>query len=179
VSKRIAILGSTGSIGCNSLAVIEHLGADYRAVALSAHKQVDKLIEQVRRHRPAAVAITDENNGGEGASEIQKLGARVYRGAAGLVEMVQRGDIDLVLAAIVGADGWPATLAAVRAGKTIALANKESLVVAGSLIIPEARKRNVAILPVDSEHSAVFQAMQCGRREEVARVILTASGGRS
>jgi 1-deoxy-D-xylulose-5-phosphate reductoisomerase len=91
--------------------------------------------------------------------------------------MVQRDDIDQVLAAIVGAAGLPAVFAAVRAGKHIALANKEALVIAGSLLIPEAKKRNVTILPVDSEHSAVFQAIQCGRREEIRRVILTASGG--
>ncbi len=96
---------------------------------------------------------------------------------AGSTELVERDDVDVVLAAVVGAAGLPAVLAAVRAGKTLALANKESLVVAGSLLIPEARRRGVTILPVDSEHSAIFQAMQCGRRKEVRRVILTASGG--
>jgi 1-deoxy-D-xylulose-5-phosphate reductoisomerase len=174
--KRIAILGSTGSIGCNALEVIEHLGPEYQAVALSGNSQTQKLLEQVKRHRPAAVAVAD---GADDAAcrEIERAGAKVYRGSSGLVEMVQRDDVDTVLAAIVGAAGLPAVFAAVRAGKNIALANKESLVVAGSLLIPEARKRNVRILPIDSEHSAVFQAMQAGRREEIKRVILTASGG--
>jgi 1-deoxy-D-xylulose-5-phosphate reductoisomerase len=174
--KRIAILGSTGSIGCNALDVIDHLGADFRAIALSAKSQTTKLLEQVKRHRPAAVAVADDADA-DCCREIERLGAKIYRGPGGLVEMVQRDDVDQVLAAIVGAAGLPAVFAAVRAGKRIALANKESLVVAGSLLIPEARKRNVTILPIDSEHSAVFQAMQAGRRHEIAKVILTASGG--
>lgn len=174
MSKRIAILGSTGSIGCSALEVIAHLPGDLRAVALSTHQRTDRLVEQIRQHRPTAVAVTGD---GYGIDDAQGAGVRVYRGPSGLVEMVQRDDIDLVLAAIVGAAGLPAVLAAVRAGKPLALANKEALVVAGSLLIPEARGRNVPILPVDSEHSAVFQAMQCGRLEEVRRVILTASGG--
>src|SRR5205814_9493202 len=165
-------LGSTGSIGCNALEVIEHLGADYRAVVLSARKQTDKLLEQVRRHRPAAVAVADEADGAL-VREIERLGARVYRGPGGLVELVQRDDVDQVLAAIVGAAGLPAVFAAVCAGKNIALANKEALVIAGSLLIPEARRRQVTILPVDSEHSAVFQAIRCGRRDQIRRVILT------
>jgi 1-deoxy-D-xylulose-5-phosphate reductoisomerase len=175
--KQIAILGSTGSIGCSALEVIEHLGGDYRAVALSARKQKDKLLDQVRRHRPTAVALADDADDDRVAREIEKLGALVYHGANGLVEIVQRQEVDQVLAAIVGAAGLPAVMAAVQAGKAIALANKESLVVAGSLLIPEARRRNVPILPVDSEHSAIFQAMQSGKREQIKRVILTASGG--
>jgi 1-deoxy-D-xylulose-5-phosphate reductoisomerase len=171
LSKRIAILGSTGSIGCNAIEVIEHLGPPYRAVALSANTSAEKMLEQARRVRPAAVA----HNGVRG--ELQKLGCDVYVGDAGLVEMVRRDDIDMVLAAIVGAAGLPPVLAAVQAGKALALANKESLVVAGSLLIPEAKRRRVPILPVDSEHSAVFQAMLAGRGSEVRRVILTASGG--
>ena len=156
--------------------MIEHLGADFRAVALSARSQTKKLLEQVKRHRPAAVAVAEDADA-ECCREIERLGAKIYRGPGGLVEIVQRDDVDQVLAAIVGAAGLPAVFAAVRAFKDVALANKESLVVAGSLLIPEARKRNVTILPVDSEHSAVFQAMHAGRRQEIARVILTASGG--
>ena len=174
--KRIAILGSTGSIGCNALEVIEHLGPGYRAVALSANTRTDKLLEQVRRHKPAAVAVGEDADV-SGCREIERLGAKVYRGPGGLVEMVQRDDVEQVLAAIVGAAGLPAVFAAVRAGKNIALANKESLVIAGSLLIPDARARNVQILPVDSEHSAVFQAMHSGRRSEIKKIVLTASGG--
>ena len=177
MTKRIAILGSTGSIGCAALEVIEHLGPPYQAVALSAHRQAAKQLEQVRRHKPSAVAVSDEAVSADVAAEIGKAGGTMYRGAEGLVRLVEREDVDVVLAAIVGAAGLPAALAAVRAGKTLALANKESLVVAGSLLVPEARRRNVPILPVDSEHSAIFQAVQAGRLPEVRRVILTASGG--
>jgi 1-deoxy-D-xylulose-5-phosphate reductoisomerase len=176
LSKRVAILGSTGSIGCNALEVIRHLGSPYRAIALSARQQVDKLIEQTERHRPAAVAIA-ETDGADNVARLHALGAQIYVGPGGIVEMIRRDDVDIVLSAIVGAAGVPAAFAAVEAGKTLALANKESLVVAGSLLLPEARRRNVTILPIDSEHSAVFQAMQCGRLHEVSRVILTASGG--
>lgn len=174
---RVAILGSTGSIGCNAVEVIQHLGPPYRAVGLSAHRQLDKLLEQTRLCKPAAVALTDGSCDRAEIAALEGLGTRVYTGPSALVDLVRRDDIDTVLAAIVGAAGLPAVLAAVRAGKRVALANKESLVVAGSLLIPEARSRNIPLLPVDSEHSAVFQAIQAGRREEIARVILTASGG--
>ena len=177
MSKNIAILGSTGSIGCNALDVIENLGPPYRAVALSAHRQTDKLLEQARRHRPVAVAITDDSVDLAIVEQVRGLGAEVYLGDQGMVRLATRPDVDIVLAAVVGAAGLPAVIAAVQAGKTLALANKESLVVAGSLLIPEARRRGVTILPVDSEHSAVFQALQCGHAREVRRVILTASGG--
>jgi 1-deoxy-D-xylulose-5-phosphate reductoisomerase len=177
LSKRIAILGSTGSIGVSSLQVIEHLGAPYRAVALSAHRQADKFFEQVKRHRPAAVAVSDDAAADELAGPLRGLDVKMHRGASGLVDLVRREDVDTVLSAVVGAAGLPAALAAVKAGKRLALANKESLVVAGSLLIPEAKKRGVTLLPVDSEHSAIFQALQSGKSSEVKRVILTASGG--
>jgi 1-deoxy-D-xylulose-5-phosphate reductoisomerase len=177
LTKRIAILGATGSIGTNALEVISHLGGDYRAVALSARRRTDLLLEQVRQHKPAAVTIAENGSDDECCAEIRRLGTRIYKGVDGLVEMVQRDDVDLVLAAIVGAAGLPAVLAAVDAGKTLALANKEALVVAGSLVIPEARKRKVSVLPIDSEHSAIFQAMLSGRKNEIRKVILTASGG--
>ncbi len=175
--KNIAILGSTGSIGCNALDVIQSLGAPYRAVALSGHRQTDRLLEQVRQHRPAAIAMTDDSIEDANLEEIRKLGVKIHRGPAAMVELVQREDVDVVLAAVVGAAGLPAVLAAVRAGKGLALANKESLVVAGSLVVPEARKRGIDILPVDSEHSAIFQAIHSGKRKEIKRVIITASGG--
>ena len=176
--KRVAILGSTGSIGCNALEVVEHLGEPYRVSAIAGHSNTARLLEQVRRHRPAAVAITQEGGADDAnVREIGRLGARLYFGASAMVELVEREDVDLVLAAVVGAAGLPAAIATVRAKKPLLLANKESLVVAGSLLIPEARRLDVPILPVDSEHSAIFQAMHCGRRDEVRRAILTASGG--
>ena len=177
MSKNIAILGSTGSIGCNALEVIERLGPPYRAAGLSAHSQTQKLIAQIRKHHPIAVAISDNDVDEAVIREIERLGVEVYRGGEGMAQLATRSDVDIVLAAVVGAAGLPAVIAGVRAGKMLALANKESLVVAGSLLIPEARRRGVKILPVDSEHSAVFQAMQCGQASEVRRVILTASGG--
>ncbi|MCC7352016.1 MAG: 1-deoxy-D-xylulose-5-phosphate reductoisomerase [Phycisphaerales bacterium] len=177
MSKRIAILGSTGSIGTNALEVIEHLGPSYRVTALSAHSQCDKLLEQVQRYQPAAVTVTEDEACQRAIQGLKGTGVKVYKGSSGLVDMVRRGDVDVVLAAIVGAAGLPAVFAAVEAGKGLALANKEALVVAGSVLIPMARDRRVPILPVDSEHSAIFQAMQCGRRNEIRRAILTASGG--
>jgi 1-deoxy-D-xylulose-5-phosphate reductoisomerase len=177
LEKRIAILGSTGSIGCNTLEVVQHLGPPYRVTALSAHKQTEKLIEQVRRYRPTAVAVSDEPSAEKVAPLLRELGAKLYRGPNALADLVRRDDVDVVVAAVVGAAGLPAAFATVEAGKTLALANKESLVCAGSLLIPLAREKNVSLLPVDSEHSAIFQAMQCGRLHEVRRIILTASGG--
>ena len=174
VPRRVAILGSTGSIGTSTLDVIAHLPEHLSASALSTHRRVDRLIEQCARFHPAAVGVADEALAPALRSRVD---ATVYSGAAGLAEMACRDDVDVVLAAVVGAAGLPAVLGAIRAGKTIALANKESLVVAGSLLIPEARRRGVAILPVDSEHSAVFQAMSAGRIDQVRRVVLTASGG--
>lgn len=172
--RRVCILGSTGSIGTSALEVVAHLPEALGVAGLSTNQRVDAVVEQCRRFRPASVGVADE-------ALLPRLRGRVdaalYAGASGLAEMACRDDVDVVLAAVVGAAGLPAVLAAVRAGKTVALANKESLVVAGSLLIPEARRRGTKILPVDSEHSAVFQAMQAGRAGEVKRVILTASGG--
>jgi 1-deoxy-D-xylulose-5-phosphate reductoisomerase len=177
VRKHVAILGSTGSIGCSTLDVIRHLGPPYAASALAANRQVEKLAAQVREFKPAAVALADQSRLAELKQMLGPCDAQFYGGDGGLVDLVRRDDVDIVLAAVVGAAGLPAVLAAVAAGKTLALANKESLVVAGSLLIPEARRRGTPLLPVDSEHSAIFQAVQCGRGAEVRRIILTASGG--
>ncbi len=173
----MAILGSTGSIGCSAVEVVRHLGSDYHASALSAHSQCDALIAQAEQMRPSAVAITGECNRDAITKELRKIGVEPYFGPDGLLDVVRRADVDMVLSAIVGAAGLPAALATIEAGKTLLLANKESLVVAGAILIPEARRRGVDILPIDSEHSAIFQAMRSGKRHEVKRVILTASGG--
>jgi 1-deoxy-D-xylulose-5-phosphate reductoisomerase len=149
----------------------------YQAVALGANRQVEKLAEQTRQFRPEAVALVDESRVAEFRQYFNGKGPRIYAGVGGLVDLVHRPDVDIILSAVVGAAGLPAALAAIKAGKTLALANKESLVVAGSLLIPEARRRGTPLLPVDSEHSAIFQAMRCGRAADVRRVILTASGG--
>lgn len=175
--KRVAILGSTGSIGCSTLEVIRHLGAPYAASALGANRQIEKLVQQTREFKPAAVALADDSLVDEFRGRLNGECPKIYAGAGGLVDLVNRPDVDIVLSAVVGAAGLPAALATVKAGKTLALANKESLVVAGSLLIPEARARRSQLLPVDSEHSAIFQAMRCGKPADVRRIILTASGG--
>jgi 1-deoxy-D-xylulose-5-phosphate reductoisomerase len=177
VPKRVAILGSTGSIGCSTLDVIQHLGPPYHAVALGANRQVEKLAGQVKQFNPEAVALVDKARVEEFRQYLNGQTPKIYAGADGLVDLVHRPDVDIVLSAVVGAAGLPAALATVKSGKPLALANKESLVVAGSLLIPEARRRGVPLLPVDSEHSAIFQAMSCGRAADVRRVVLTASGG--
>lgn len=158
--------------------VVQHLGPPYRATALSANGSVDRVIEQARLLRPAAVAVTGTQCDRDRITEqLHHLGCEALFGPAGLVELASHPEVDLVLSAVVGAAGLPAAVAAVESGKTLLLANKESLVVAGSLLMPLAREKQVDILPIDSEHSAVFQAMLAGRREEVRRVIITASGG--
>jgi len=177
LGKRIAILGSTGSIGTSTLEVIRHLGEPYHATVLTAHKQLDLLARQVAEFHPNVVVVTEEARDDTTIRRAIGMGPQLDRGTAGLVRAVQRDDVDIVVGAIVGAAGLPAVLASVEAKKTLALANKESLVVAGSILIPLAKKNGVTILPVDSEHSAVFQAMQCGKLDQVRRVILTASGG--
>jgi 1-deoxy-D-xylulose-5-phosphate reductoisomerase len=177
VSKRVAILGSTGSIGCSTLDVIRHLGPAFRAAALGAGRQVEKLAVQAKEFHPHSVAIADESSANLLRDLLGRDGPRVFAGESGMVDLARHDEVDIVVAAVVGAAGLPAAIGAVRAGKTLALANKEALVVAGSLLIPEARRRGVPLLPVDSEHSAIFQAMACGRAKEVRRVVLTASGG--
>ncbi len=177
MTRRIAILGSTGSIGTSALEVVAHLGRSFAVAGLSAHRQLDRLVQQSERFRPAAVAVTAAESSPGILDRLRGLGAEVHSGPGAMVDLVRREDIDTVLVAVVGAAALPAVLAAVDAGKRVALANKESLVVAGSLLMPLARKRGVTLLPVDSEHSAVFQAWRCGRASEVRRVILTASGG--
>lgn len=177
VVKQIAILGSTGSIGRNALRVIDALGPQYRIVALSAHSNVQLLAEQARRYKPSFVAITDADNVEAFCRLYDCLDGEVLAGPDGLVEIAELDQVDIVLAAVVGAAGLPAVLAAARKGKRLAIANKEPLVMAGELLRRETQKNGAMILPVDSEHSAVFQAMRSGRREEVSRIILTASGG--
>jgi len=177
MTRRIAILGSTGSIGKNALRVIEALGPEYQVVALSAHTQIPLLAEQARRYRPKVVTVTGEGLASRLQPLIDDLEMEVLTGPEGLVRMVQREDVDVVLSAVVGAAGLPAVLAAAKEGKHLAIANKEPLVVAGQLLTETAKAHGSKILPVDSEHSAVFQALQAGRPGEVQRIILTGSGG--
>jgi len=177
VVKQIAILGSTGSVGKNALEVIDALGAGYQVVALSAHTSVRLLADQARRYQPRFIAVTDADYAQQLAELVVGLDVEILVGPQGLVQIAELEQVDVVLAAVVGAAGLPALLAAGRRGKRLAIANKEPLVIAGELLREETQKHGGVILPVDSEHSAVFQAMQSGTREEVKRIILTASGG--
>jgi 1-deoxy-D-xylulose-5-phosphate reductoisomerase len=174
--KHIAILGSTGSIGRSSLEVLDHLRDRFQVRYLTAHQNVDLLAQQIRTFRPRAVVIQE----GTTDSLIKSLtdgNTEILAGEEGLCEIVSRDDVDLVLSALVGSAGLRPTYAAIDAGKDIALANKETLVVGGAAIMRKARERGVRILPVDSEHSAILQCLQGEDRGAVERLILTASGG--
>jgi len=177
VTKRIAILGSTGSIGKNALRVIDSLGPQYEVVALSANSSVELLAEQARRYKPGFVAITNSDYAERLRGFIGDLDIEILAGPDGLIKIAELQEVDVVLTAVVGAAGLPAVLAAGRKGKRLAIANKEPLVIAGELLRKEIEKNDGFILPVDSEHSAVFQAMQSGTKEEINKIILTASGG--
>ncbi|MCZ6776456.1 MAG: 1-deoxy-D-xylulose-5-phosphate reductoisomerase [Ignavibacteria bacterium] len=174
--RNIAILGSTGSIGCSSLEVIANFPDELRVTYLTANKNIGLLQEQTRRFRPRAVVVLEESN----ASVLREAldgTTEVLVGEEGLQEIVCREDVDIVLSSLVGFAGLKPTLHAIEAGKDIALANKETLVVAGEIIMKKVRKHGVRLLPVDSEHSAILQCIQGENTNDIERVILTASGG--
>ena len=178
--KRISILGSTGSIGRSTLSVAESYPDRFQIVALAAGSNLESAFEQARRWRPRVISMAGEADADALRTRLKNEGlgeTEVVHGGAGTVRVATHPDVDFVVSAIVGVAGLEATYEAVRAGKTLGLANKECLVAAGELITAEARKRNVALLPIDSEHNAVHQCMRGGRMEEVERVWLTASGG--
>src|SRR5262245_43345606 len=178
--KRIAIIGSTGSIGQNTLRVVEHLSDRFSAFALAANSAVDRLAEQVSRFHPSVVAIADPSRVAEFREQCRSRGIappRVVTGEEGLQEIASAPEVDIVVSAAVGAAGLRPTYSAVAAGKVVALANKEAMVVGGELLRKTAEKSGARIIPVDSEHSAVDQCLRSGGRGEVRRLILTASGG--
>jgi 1-deoxy-D-xylulose-5-phosphate reductoisomerase len=175
--SNVVILGSTGSIGCNTLDVIRAGGERFRVVGLTAHRRLERMCEQARSHRPQWIVATDARAGRDFDWCGLPSGTEVHFGDGRLCDLVQSPDVDVVVAAIVGSAGLTGTWAAVEAGKKVALANKETLVVAGPLVMELAARRGATIIPVDSEHSAVFQCLHAGRRQEVKRIILTASGG--
>ena len=177
MSKKVAILGSTGSIGRNAIEVISALSPAFEVVAMSAHSNVDLFCRQVGRVRPRYAAMTHPAAAQECRQRLAGTGCQVLVGPESMVEIASLDEVDIVLCAVVGAAGLPAVLAAAKAGKTLAIANKEPLVIAGQLLTETARRSGATILPIDSEHSAVFQAMQAGNADEVERVILTGSGG--
>ena len=178
MKRQIAILGSTGSIGTQALQVIEEHSDLYEVYCLTANNKVELLAEQAHRHHPAAVVIANEQR----RDELQRLmsdlpDVKVYAGVRALDEIVEAGPIDMVLTAMVGFAGLSPTIHAIKSGKTICLANKETLVVAGELICQLAQQYHTPILPVDSEHSAIFQSLVGEDGNEIDKILLTASGG--
>ena len=178
--KRIAILGSTGSIGRSTLSVVESYPERFQVVALAAGRNVEAAFEQARRWKPRLISISTAVDAEILRSHLQTAGVKgieVVHGSAGTVRVATHPDVDFVVSAIVGVAGLEATYEAVKAGKTVGLANKECLVAAGELITAEARRQGKPLLPIDSEHNAVHQCLRGGRMEEVERIWLTASGG--
>jgi len=177
MNQGLAILGSTGSIGVQTLEVAECLGDQVRVVALAANSNVEALASQVRRFRPLAVALRDPAAAGRLRQEVGSLDVAVWEGDEGMERVATHPEAQLVVSAMVGAAGLLPTLSAIRAGKHVALANKETLVAAGAIVTGEAARAGVRLLPVDSEHSALFQCLVGEPVGAVERLILTASGG--
>ena len=175
--RKIAVLGSTGSIGTQALDVISRNPDRFEAYALVANNQVDRLLEQVRRFKPEVVVIANESKYNGLKEALSDLPVKVWAGAEAIEQVVQNTEIDIVLTAMVGFSGLKPTISALKARKTIALANKETLVIAGELITRLALENRAAILPVDSEHSAIFQCLNGEGSNEIEKILLTASGG--
>jgi len=175
--KNISILGSTGSIGCNTLDIVALFPERFRVLGLSACENIERLEAQIRRFRPAMVSLNSVKAAHVLKERCGDLGVEILSGVEGLIRVSTLPEVDVVVSAIAGSAGLIPTLSAVMAGKTVALANKETMVMAGEIVTREAKKKGVRILPVDSEHSAIFQVMECGRREDLHKIILTASGG--
>ncbi len=175
--KKIAILGSTGSIGTQTLEVVREHKDELCVTALAAGRNKEKLKEQIAEFHPSLVSLCDEKLALELERELAGSGVTVLHGMEGLVAVAGQEESDVVVTAVVGMMGILPTMEAIRKGKDIALANKETLVTAGHLIIPMAEEYGVSILPVDSEHSAIFQCLHSARRQDVDKILLTASGG--
>src|SRR6266478_5010692 len=178
--KRIAVLGSTGSIGRSTLSVVESYPDRFKVVSLAAGKNVEAALEQAKRWRPRVVSLSSERDADQLRNQLKAAGLGqidVMHGPSGTVRVATHPDADFVVSAIVGVAGLEATYEAVRASKTVGLANKECLVAAGELITAEARRQGKPLLPIDSEHNAVHQCLRGGRMHEVRRIWLTASGG--
>ena len=174
--KKIAILGSTGSIGTQTLEIVRTNG-DIEVTALAAGNNIDLLEKQIREFHPKLAAVWKEERAAELKSRIQDLDVKVVSGMDGLLEVAAQPESEILVTAIVGMIGIRPTIEAINEGKDIALANKETLVTAGHIIMPLAKEKGVSILPVDSEHSAIFQSLQGGQRKALHKILLTASGG--
>lgn len=177
MKRQLAILGSTGSIGTQALEVVSEHPDRFEVYALTANNQVDLLINQARKFMPEVVVIANEQKYPELKEALEDLPIKVWAGSDAIAQVVQAKPIDMVLTAMVGYAGLKPTIAAIKAGKAIALANKETLVVAGELITALAAEYKVPILPVDSEHSAIFQCLNGAYDNPVEKLLLTASGG--
>lgn len=175
--RRLALLGSTGSIGTSTLDVVRSLPGELEIVGLTAHSRWQELFQQAKELNPRYVVLTDPNPHQNPDTSLLPPGCRFLCGADGVHQLVTDPDVDLVLTAIVGSAGLQGTLAALEAGKTVCVANKETLVMAGPLVMDLARRKGGQLLPVDSEHSAIFQALRGNPIESVERVVLTGSGG--
>jgi 1-deoxy-D-xylulose-5-phosphate reductoisomerase len=175
--KKISILGSTGSIGTSTLAVVEKFPDRFMVVAIAGGNNSGLLEAQVRKFKPAIAAIADGAAAENLRRKLADMPVRIVSGVEGMIEVATAEDADMAVSAIVGTAGLVPTVAAIQAGKDIALANKEVLVTAGELVMAECRRWNVRLFPVDSEHSAIFQCLHSGQRGDVKRLILTASGG--
>jgi 1-deoxy-D-xylulose-5-phosphate reductoisomerase len=177
--KSIAILGSTGSIGQSTLSIVASYPERFAVASLAAGRNLDAVFEQCLRWHPRVVSLATEELAAELARRLRKegLGTEVVWGSEGTVRVATLPEVDFVVSAIVGVAGLEATYAAVQAGKTIGLANKEAMVAAGEILTAVAREKNVALLPIDSEHNAIHQCMRAGKRDEVRQIWLTASGG--
>jgi 1-deoxy-D-xylulose-5-phosphate reductoisomerase len=177
MTRGIAILGSTGSIGTSVLDVVDRLGGRFRVTALAAGTNMPRLAAQVEKYRPALVSVSDKSDAGEIRGLSRRWRTKVVHGPEGALEVARAEGADIVVSAITGMSGFGPTLEAVRAGRRVALANKESMVVGGNLLLKEAARSGAQIIPVDSEHSGVFQCLSKEKKRHVRRVILTASGG--
>lgn len=175
--KKIAILGSTGSIGTQTLEVVENHSDDLQVVALAAGSSVEKMEEQIRKFRPKIAGMWSESAAADLKKRVSDLPVRIVAGMDGLLEIAVLPEAEVLVTAIVGMIGIRPTIAAIEAGKDIALANKETLVTAGHIIMPLAKKCGVSILPVDSEHSAIFQSLNGEPKNRISKILLTASGG--
>ena len=175
--KNVVILGSTGSIGKSALDVIRNLRHKYKVSALSANSQWELLAKQANEFKPESVSLADERWIDSLKNNLSDNSVQIHTGADSVRKMVSKDDVDIVISAIVGGAGLPAAVEVIKNGKTLALANKEALVMAGGLVVSMAKENGVSIIPVDSEHSAVLQALRSGHRDEVKKIIITASGG--
>ncbi|MBR4706663.1 MAG: 1-deoxy-D-xylulose-5-phosphate reductoisomerase [Pseudobutyrivibrio sp.] len=177
MSQKISLLGSTGSIGTQTLDIVSQNPDELSVVAMSCGKNIDLFEKQIRKYKPSLVSIGTEDLAKDLKQRLSDMDIKVSFGMEGLIEVATYEEADTVLTAVVGMIGVQPTIAAINAGKTIALANKETLVTAGHIIMPLAKEKGVSILPVDSEHSAIFQSLNGERHNKISKILLTASGG--